>query len=669
MNLIDTFIDFETRSRADIKKVGTVNYATHPSTEATLLTYAFGRSGSIKVWKRGDPIPADLIDVMVNPHKYRMIAHNIFFDYLIWTMVFSKLLPAHHVFKRPEIQNLEDNMALTSYFRVGAGLDAAAAMLRLPYSKDKEGRRLMLKQCAPNAKTGQFVELTPEEMTSFINYGVTDTRLLRDIYYMIPKLPANERWAWEWTFRRNCRGVRVDMELVREMDAIIQETMPALTAEFEHWTCGQAQINSPVKCLPWFRQFWPWIDNMQADTIRDMMAEDRQVPPHARRALELKELAGSTSIAKVQVAIREAYNGKIFGLYAYGHAQTRRWAGRGIQIQNFPRPDQKPYDPIIKDLNVIDLATEFRRRKNLGLKDPIGFVKNHLRRIWLSDPGKEFICGDFSKIEPTVLYWLVGKGPIPPKWYEEMAAAIFSKPVSEISKDSEERQLGKAANLGCGYGMGPPKFKADVYKKEGKVITEEMAKITVDAYRRVNHEIVALWGDLESAFKKAIMGHSSMLCNGKIHVTPMQHPWKGVQIRLPSGNHLYYHYAHLKEEPVLYKEGEFAGQPIVRNGRPVTREVMIYMDNEQGRFEAKKVYGGLLTEHVTSCVARDIMVPAMWRLEQAGFDVTGTIHDELWAQAEAGRKEEFERIMCINPSWCKDMQISAGLECGVRYLK
>jgi DNA polymerase len=196
-----------------------------------------------------------------------------------------------------------------------------------------------------------------------------------------------------------------------------------------------------------------------------------------------------------------------------------------------------------------------------------------------------------------------------------------------------------------------------------------MAKITVDSYRRVNHEIVAFWRDLENAFKKAIQGSSSVLCGGKVHVTPMEHPWKGVQIRLPSGNYLYYHYAHLKEEPVMYQEGEFAGQPIMRNGKAVTREVMVYMDNEQGRFEAKKVYGGLLTEHGTSSTARDIMVPAMWRLEQAGFDVTGTVHDELWAQAEPGRSEEFERVMCINPSWCKDMHISAGLECGVRYLK
>jgi hypothetical protein len=62
------------------------------------------------------------------------------------------------------------------------------------------------------------------------------------------------------------------------------------------------------------------------------------------------------------------------------------------------------------------------------------------------------------------------------------------------------------------------------------------------------------------------------------------------------------------------------------------------------------------------------MVPAMWRLEQAGFDVLNTVHDEVWAQAKPGRGEEFNRIMTIAPSWC-DMKIGADFKNGARYLK
>ena len=669
VTLIDFFADFETRSRADLKKVGTVKYATDPSTEATLLTYAFSRTGPVKYWRMGQPLPIEVIDVLVNPHKYKIIAHNLFFDYLIWTIVFSKLLPAPHAFKRPEILNLEDNMALTTYYRFGSGLDAAATLMRMPYSKDKEGKRVMLKQCKPG-KDGNFPVLTPEEEAKFIQYGLTDTRLMRDIYYQLPPLPAAERWAWEWTFKRNLRGIRVDVALLNEMKKVVDETKPLLAKEFEYWTCNQATVSSPTTCLPWFRQFWPWIENMQADTIRDMFADTRQVPHHARRALELKELAGSTSISKVEVGVNEEYMGRLFGLFSYAYTFTRRWAGRGIQIQNFPRVDQKPYDPIIEDLNVHDLATPFKRRVALGLKDPIGFVKNHLRRIWIPDEGKEFLCGDFSKIEPTVLYWLVGKGAIPDKWYEEMAAEIFNKKVSEIDKHGEERQLGKAANLGCSYGLGHAKFKATVFKQEGVNISEEMAKRVVDTYRRVNKEVVELWTDLENAFRKACLGHSSALCGNKIHVMPMRHPWKGVVTRLPSGNHLYYHYAQIEPEAMRYQSGEKKGEIIYdAEGREKTRDVLTYASSEDGILSRKKVYGGLLTEHVVSCTARDILVPAMWRLEDAGFDVLACIHDEAWAQAAPGREEDFKRLMCINPSWCQDMKIGIGEEIGVRYLK
>ncbi|HET8686833.1 MAG TPA: hypothetical protein VFM18_09230, partial [Methanosarcina sp.] len=346
-------------------------------------------------------------------------------------------------------------MALTSHFRVGAGLDAAAEMLRLPYSKDKEGRRIMLKQCKPNAK-GEYAELTEEEWKKFEHYGIVDTKLLRDIYYMLPPLPAAERWAWEWTFKRNLKGIKLDMDLVKELNDIVDSSMPRYVKEFEHCTGYKATINSPVKCKEFFQQYYPEIEDMQADTLRDLLLDKRYVPPHVRRALEIKDLAGSTSIAKIKTALKQNYNGRIYGNLAYAHTQTKRWAGRGIQVQNFPRVDDKRPDKISFDLDSQSIVESIRGIRS-ELQDPIGFSKNLLRRIFLPDQGKYFYCGDWSKIEPTVLFWLTGQGTIPGNWYEDMAATIYSVDISTIGKESEERQLGKSAALGCGYGMGHQK--------------------------------------------------------------------------------------------------------------------------------------------------------------------------------------------------------------------
>ena len=660
----DFFFDFETRSRVDLKKVGAVNYATDPSTEATLLTWCFGRTGEVKAWRYGQSIPDELISVAKNPHLYNMVAQNIGFDFLIWTIPFKKVMP--HIV-RPPIQSLHDLMALGTHFRIGASLESMAAMTGLPHSKDKEGRRIMLKQCKPNAK-GVFPTLTEEEWTSFERYGLMDTRILRDVWYKLPPLPSSERWAWEWTFIRNLRGVRIDEALLAELDSIVKEAMPKLINEFNMCVNFKTTLGSPIKLKEFFKQYYPNIENMQADTVRDMLAATHDVPTNVRRALEIKDLAGSSSIAKIETATDNKYNGRVYGILAYHYTQTKRWAGRGVQIQNFPRPDEKKKDSIAFNMDVTDLASVVRGMRST-LKDPIGFTKNLLRRLWIPDEGKQFYCGDFSRVEPSVLYWLLGLGEIPKKWYEEMASEIYGIPVEQISKDSEERTVGKSANLGCGYGMGWENFRDDTYKKTGIMLSEEMAKKVVHAYRKKNAPIVKFWRDLEFAFKKAVRGEGSVLCNGKIHVLPMQSPWSGVMIRLPSGGYLYYHGAAVKvesykEEIIEYREGVPYAYPVWK-----TREVITYKsDWGQGTIGTDYLYGGLLCENVCSATARELMVPAMWNLENAGIEVLGCIHDEIWGQAEAGRADEFKSLMCKNPSWC-DMKIDSDLKIGARYLK
>lgn len=594
------------------------------------------------------PVPSELYEVAMNPQKYNMVAHNVLFDHLIWSVVFKR--QCIHALITPKVEDLSDNMALTCHFRVGAKLDSAAKILGLPFSKDPEGRRIMLKQCKVNSKTGDFPELSEDEWTKFEYYGVVDTKLLREIYYMCPRLPEPERFTWEWTFTRNLRGIKLDMNLLKEMEEILKEEKPKLIKEFESLTGGNLKINSP-KCKAFFKQFYPYIENMQADTIREMLLDTRpEIPPHARRALECKAMAGSTSLAKIEKAGKANFSGRIYEVLAYHYAQTKRWAGRGIQVQNFPRTENEPKDPIDFDLNVKDLASEVRKRRG-KLKDPLAFIKNLLRRIFLPDEGLRFYCGDWSKIEPTVLFWLVGLGRIPKLWYEEMASTIYSVPVESVGEESDERQLGKSAALGCGYGMGFKKFMDDVFKKVGLLISESLSRKAVFAYRRKYPEVTEFWGSLEHAMKMALQDQTTQLCQGKVHVMPMTHKFRGrpgaknVQIRLPSGGMLYYH-------DVRFEHGNLS-----------------YLSEEKGSPMRKKLYGGLLCEHVTSSTAREILVPAIWRLERAGFSVLTLVHDEMWAQAEDGRDEEFRRLMCVNPTWCRDMDISAGLDNGVRYLK
>lgn len=690
--LIDVHIDTEARSRLDLLDFGPVNYAFHESTECTVITWAFGRTGMVKAWRIGMPFPQELVDVAANPHKYNINAFNVQFDYLIWTVVLPRMFPQLR-WSRPLVKNLSDTMAISAHFRLGNSLDILAKMLRLPFQKDTgEGKKIMLKHCKPDSRTGAFpVQLSEEEWEKLVHYACLDTAVLRSAYYSMPDMPEQERWAWEWTFKRNMRGLNVDMKLVEALNLIKEHFTPRLLQEFASLTGGKS-AKSPKQCLAFFQLYYPEIKNMQAQTVDDLLLDDRPVPPFVRKALEIKYLTGSTSLSKIDVAKRHERNSVIYAFLAFSHAQTKRWAGRGIQVHNFARFEGDREDKIDFDLNQHDISAEVLARAE-NLKDPLGFVKNLLRRIWVPSAGKQFYCGDWAKIEPTSLFWLLDLGPIPKYWYEETAAVVYNmtpQQVIALGKDCFERQIGKMANLSCQYGSGWKSFKKAVKRDAGLVIDKELAQTTVKAYRTKYAPVAQFWKDLEGGFRKAIyeparnewvpaenhlggfvtpgywkqipekLPETTVLCKGKIVISPMKYPVTGVQIRLPSGGILYYPGARIHENKQVYDED---------NDRWFWTRAITYLSDEGKHIQEKNIYGGMICENVVSATAQQIIAPAIYRLEEADFEVLNLVHDELWAQAEANRLEEFQRLFEVRPSWASTMSIGSEVNSAIRYLK
>jgi hypothetical protein len=62
-------LDFESRSRADLARVGGRNYWEHPSTEALCAVLYDTETQDVGLWMRGDPIP-------VFDHHASFAAHN-----------------------------------------------------------------------------------------------------------------------------------------------------------------------------------------------------------------------------------------------------------------------------------------------------------------------------------------------------------------------------------------------------------------------------------------------------------------------------------------------------------------------------------------------------------------------------------------------------------------
>ena len=78
-----------------------------------------------------------------------------------------------------------------------------------------------------------------------------------------------------------------------------------------------------------------------------------------------------------------------------------------------------------------------------------------------------------------------------------------------------------------------------------------------------------------------------------------------------------------------------------------------------------------IVSNCTQAIARDILTEAMWRLEKAGFEIVGHVHDEVIIEAPIGKytPEDVCKIMAANPRWCMDLPLVAAGYRGDYYFK
>src|SRR6185369_12880168 len=124
------FLDFETRSKADLRKVGADNYARDPSTEVISIAYARDTEPVCHRDKVG----------FTFPDSVTYVAHNIEFERAILRHRFN-VEPTAWV----------DTMALEAQLSLPLSLEKLAEFFGL--EKDMEGHRSMLKLSRPRRKS------------------------------------------------------------------------------------------------------------------------------------------------------------------------------------------------------------------------------------------------------------------------------------------------------------------------------------------------------------------------------------------------------------------------------------------------------------------------------------------------------------------------------------
>jgi DNA polymerase len=172
----------------------------------------------------------------------------------------------------------------------------------------------------------------------------------------------------------------------------------------------------------------------------------------------------------------------------------------------------------------------------------------------------------------------------------------------------------------------------------------------ISTYRAANGAITALWRRLGEAakhvvmLKKADLAVTSNIRMGYQLVGGLHYLW----IQIPSGRKLWYC------EPEMVGEGlEYWGRNPYKGGK---------WDRIRG-------YGGKFAENVTQALSRDLMADAMLRLEDAGFKLLLTVHDEIVAEAEEGLLLAFKQVMLSSPDWAKGLPVDAEVFQCARYHK
>ena len=625
------FIDFETRSRADLKKVGAWAYSLDPTTE--VLCMAYGQPGGvIHLWRPGDDIP-----YFMNHHLW---AHNALFEISIW----------RNVLGWEEPNRWHDTMNTAAALALPLRLDTLAKVLGVA-EKDDEGHKLMMKLSKPYR--GKFIDMTPETDWRLGEYCKQDVRTEIAVWKAMGQfIPEVDVQSLDREI--NLRGVTFDMDMVAGMEAMSEVIDGRELIRFQKLT-GLNSPNQVAKLLDWLEDVEHPLPDLAAETVVNAVEEVDS--PLVKEVLQLRLSLGkkaSRKLARIRGCADD--KGVVRGLLQYHGAATGRWAGRLIQPQNFPRA-KLGLDP--------ETLAEGVRHRDLDLLetvcgDPRQFLSDALRALIIAPPGHTLVGGDFSQIEARVAAWLGSE-----HWkltafregrdvYCETATGILGRKVTK-EEDPVGRQIGKTAELAFGFGGG-----LNAWRQWDQTTTDEDVLAYRDGWRYNHPGILDMWKQLNNAALAAVTTGSAQKVGRVWFEAPLQEDsHEYMRIKLPSGRRLYYFNPRVKDKRAPWDPEQ-------------TITAVHYYAQKMGRWMEVDTYGGKLFENIVQAIARDIMVEAMFRVDRRmpWLKPILTIHDEvLWQTEESVSLYQLEEVMVTNPGWAEGLPSAVELWEGNRYGK
>jgi DNA polymerase len=624
MAQVNLFLDFETRSRCDLKRHGLDRYSKDPSTEAIILSWCIN-DAEPQVWLSHEgPFPEHL-QLMIERPEVNKVAYNQEFERAIFNNVLKIKTP---------IDGWQDVMFMARYASISGSLSYVGKVLGLPEDEQKmaEGKKLIALFSKPNKK-GVFNDHIshPAEFAQFIDYCKRDTTTERILWRKLRafSLPKFEEDIKTLTLEMNECGVPTDPVFIEKAKMIVAVEQEKLGGEMRALT-GIENPNSQKQVLAYLKtQGYPF--GSIGKKFIEKAKKEIAITKEGKRCMELRELLAKSSTAKLESLTDfigpDGYLRHTFSYY--GAPRTGRWSARGPQLQNFPRGGIKAdkYEQVLEAIRCYQSSEDMANIRAFG--PPLDIVSSCLRSALRSTNGP-FAISDLSAIDSRTLAWLAQCPTILSVYhagldlYTSFNVEFFGRDYDSLRHDKDRRAIGKVCVLSCGYGLGGGEEKLN---KDGDTVRTGLWKITSDAnlnmsqedchravklFRDMYPEIPALWRRMENAFISAVRtGEDKQVGILKVGcVKPCRLAW----IQLPSGRRLHF------VKPRLDVEERWDGSE---------RTTIYHKDNVAPNvWGDNKTYGGAIVGVVTQAVARDIFGYGLLQARAAGFKFGALIHDE-----------------------------------------
>lgn len=686
------YLDFETFSEADLKKVGSYAYAEHPTTEVLICTYAFDDE-PVQVWDctDGSDMPGDLhraLRRLVKPNsRIKMVWHNgSMFDRLIMKHCWGFDIP---------VSNTIDTMIWAFRHALPGSLDALCEVLGVSAdnAKDKRGKALIQRFSKPTPKNYKIrrytAETHPDEWALFIKYAVSDITAMREVFHKLPRWGNSEfeDRVLELDQLINDRGFKVDVALAEAAIEAVEKHKAQLQEEAQRKYGGSL---TGKDFLPILRELAPAhrIHNAQKSTLNDLLADD-DLPDDARAIIEMRLGAASTASTKYNpLLLGRSSDDRRRGCLQYGGAKrTLRWAGKGFQPQNLARGYYHD-DELDKGISALLKGRAHRRF------DVAKLTASTVRSCIIPEAGYKFVVADYSNVEGRGLAWLAGEETALDTFragldiYCVTAGKMFGMDPDDIKKNFKEiRQIGKACELGLGYEGGVGAFVT--FAKNLGLDLIEMAKTmdgtfpdhiwsatargyewariqeakrpphpgekddrpsyilskkvwrTCDAIKRMwresHPETVAFWRDLKDGILAAVRNPgrefwagAHLRRNGERAIRI----WRTVEFD-SSGRKVpgWWLCVELPSGRILSYPG--IGVSVTKetdeDGRVNTNVRIKYQGENQLTRQWTTLYthGGKACENIVQALCRDLLAYAMINVEGGGYPIVLSVHDEL----------------------------------------